>query len=257
MSKLLFDEYPLIILPRLAVLVGLNEAIVLQQLNYWLQKSNHVHDGKRWIYNTYEQWQEQFLFWSIPTIKRAFTVLRKPYASKGEGDTRVERGALVLVARFNRAGFDKTNWWSIVYPEVERLEGMIRRWDQNDPTMGSKRSDDGINLIRPIPETTQRLPETSERGTDHLSHVLPSGRYKGKTLVQVLETDPGYVRWLADNWGSDTIRDAAQHLVAGLGEPGRWTQAELEKARAESLAEEPLDAASYLGIEDGDAQQDD
>ena len=33
-------------------------------------------DGVRWIYNTTEQWLEQFPFWSESTLKRAFASLK-------------------------------------------------------------------------------------------------------------------------------------------------------------------------------------
>ena len=36
-SRLLIDEYPLVVQPSLAALVGINEAIILQQIHYWLQ----------------------------------------------------------------------------------------------------------------------------------------------------------------------------------------------------------------------------
>ena len=35
-SKLLIDEPPLQVLPSLALKIGLNEAIILQQVHYWL-----------------------------------------------------------------------------------------------------------------------------------------------------------------------------------------------------------------------------
>ncbi len=38
MAKLLLNEQPLVVLPELACKIGLNEAIILQQLNYWLHK---------------------------------------------------------------------------------------------------------------------------------------------------------------------------------------------------------------------------
>jgi hypothetical protein len=48
--------------PDLAYGIGLNEAIALQQVNYWLKEttSGLERDGVRWIYNTNEQWLEQF-----------------------------------------------------------------------------------------------------------------------------------------------------------------------------------------------------
>ena len=55
-SRLLITEPPLLVLPSLAIAIGLNEAIFLQQLHYWLQQAGKERDGRRWIYNTYDEW---------------------------------------------------------------------------------------------------------------------------------------------------------------------------------------------------------
>jgi len=50
--------------PQLAGRIGLNAAIILQQLDYWIGKckegnrQSHHHDGDWWVYNTIEQWQQ-------------------------------------------------------------------------------------------------------------------------------------------------------------------------------------------------------
>jgi hypothetical protein len=44
MSKLLLDEQPLLIMPKLATKIGLNESIIVQQIHYWNEinkKSNN------------------------------------------------------------------------------------------------------------------------------------------------------------------------------------------------------------------------
>lgn len=138
MSKLLINEPPLQVLPSLAVAVGLNEAIVLQQLHYWLEKSTHIHDGRRWVYNTTAEWQENFPFWSEPTIRRVFASLKK----KG----------VVLTGNYNRAGFDRTLWYSIDY---EKLEEMARPFDEIVTPCDQLDQMEARNLITPIPETTQ------------------------------------------------------------------------------------------------------
>ena len=46
MSKLLINERPIMILPTLAVKIGLNESIMLQQVHYWLLTSSHEKKGK-------------------------------------------------------------------------------------------------------------------------------------------------------------------------------------------------------------------
>lgn len=123
----LYSKHPILVDTDLAVVIGLKEAIVAQQLNYWLHsKSAKIIDGRRWIYNTYEKWQkDSFPFFTIATIRRTFGSL--------------EKQKIVLTGNFNKAGFDKTKWYSI---DEERLdELMSRRCAQNEQTMCSKRAD--------------------------------------------------------------------------------------------------------------------
>ena len=77
MSSALINDYPITFLPHLAKAIGVNEALVLQQLHYWLVNHAEVqHEGKFWIYKTYEEWQEQdFFFWSVRTVKSVFKSL--------------------------------------------------------------------------------------------------------------------------------------------------------------------------------------
>ena len=65
MERRLLNENPILLFPTLAKKVGLNEAIFLQQLQYWLSESDHIHDGYKWVYNTYESWNKQFPFGPI------------------------------------------------------------------------------------------------------------------------------------------------------------------------------------------------
>ena len=109
MSKLLIDDYPIQVLPKLAKEIGLNEAIFLQQLHYWLNGKNaKTEEGRKWVYNTYESWQKQFPFWSVRTIKRIVSSL---YQQK-----------LIIKNNFNKAGFDKTIWYSIDYDALKLVE---------------------------------------------------------------------------------------------------------------------------------------
>lgn len=119
MSKLLIDDYPIQVLPKLAKEIGLNEAIVLQQIHYWLNKRTHLKDGKYWTYGSMVTWQrDQFFFWSVNTVKRTFASL--------------EKQNLLIVGNYNRAGFDKTKWYSINY---ETLEQVSQRLTQNESTI--------------------------------------------------------------------------------------------------------------------------
>ena len=70
MEKLVNEKKMVILYPELATKIGLNEAIMLQHIHFWLQESKHHKDGRVWVYNTYQAWQEQLSFWSTETVKR-------------------------------------------------------------------------------------------------------------------------------------------------------------------------------------------
>jgi DNA-binding PadR family transcriptional regulator len=108
-SRLLINENPLIILPSLAVKIGLNEAIILQQIQYWLSTSQNVIDGKKWIYNTINQWVEQFPFLSRSTVQRTLRNLEK----KG----------LIESKQIKKENWDRTKWYTINYDNVNLLIG--------------------------------------------------------------------------------------------------------------------------------------
>lgn len=130
-SPFLIDEPPLLVLPSLAVAIGLNEALFLNQLHYWLRRSDHHVEGRTWVYNTYDEWREQFPFWSVMTIRRIVGNLE-------------ERGLVLSTTRFNAMKIDKTKWYAIDYDALNRLSkspdhviNLNSRSDQNEPSMRS------------------------------------------------------------------------------------------------------------------------
>jgi hypothetical protein len=228
MGRLLFDEHPLVILPELAVLIGLNEAVVLQQLHYWLQKSNHFHEGRRWVYNTYDQWQRQFPFWSTVTVRRTLMALRKPYTPKNPQDRKVERGPLVVTGCFNRASFDRTMWWAIDYIELSVMEGMTRRSAQNDQM-------EEVRMIGPIPETSTERDDgdglqTTQSAPANDMNSAQAAAFWSLRFIQVdadaartlaLAHDPEAVqRWACIAW--------ARHGPDGVRSPAGFVRVKLE-----------------------------
>jgi len=145
MSTLLISESPLQVLPSLAEKIGLNQAIILQQIHYWLQKTDNVRDDQRWVYNSYPEWQKQFPWWGLNTIKRAI------YALEEQG--------LLISANYNQHKMDKTKWYRIDYDKLETLESVGCTSDQDGMAIDPKWADVKPNLGRAIPETTQ---ETSQ-----------------------------------------------------------------------------------------------
>lgn len=136
------SESPLQVLPELATKIGLNEAIFLQQLHFRLLVSKHTRDGHIWVYKTYEEWQEEFPFWSIATIKRMIRKLE------------IE-GYVISSATYNRMAMDKTKWYRIDYTKIQLLTA------QNDPSIGSECTD-GEGQSAPSSEVKLTLAITKE-----------------------------------------------------------------------------------------------
>ena len=149
MSKLLMDEKPLIVMPSLATKIGLNESIFLQQLHYWLDKSTNVKEGYRWVYNTAKEWQKQFPFWSVNTIRRVINSLKVQ--------------ELVVIDNFNSLPIDKTSWYRINYVKVAELEGENTDSEKIDSTTQSEHSKYSERVIEapklgtPLPESTTEI----------------------------------------------------------------------------------------------------
>ena len=143
MSNLLIDDQPVQILPKLATAIGLNEAVVVQQIHYWLKhnekakKSTHFIDGRWWTYNTKEEWAENFPWWSEDTVWRALKDLR--------------RLGLVLTANYNKMKIDRTLWYTIDYDVLMQIELSIYAGclDGN----GQDAINQDVDMPTPIPET--------------------------------------------------------------------------------------------------------
>ncbi len=112
MSMYLFDEQPILANKTLAREIGLNEALVLQQINYWIEinkrAGNNYFEGRYWTYNSIRAWHENdFDYMSIDTVKRTFSKL--------------EKMGYLLVGNFNKDPRDKTKWYTINDEKLEEL----------------------------------------------------------------------------------------------------------------------------------------
>lgn len=111
-SSCLLPEPGITLLPSLAGKIGVNEALFLQQIHYWITRQAGAIDqyGRYWIYNTIKQWQEQLSFLSESTIKRAIVNL--------ESDG-------VLLSTWIGTGFSRKKAYTIDYDRVDRISQEI------------------------------------------------------------------------------------------------------------------------------------
>lgn len=117
--RLLFNEQPIVINRLAAKVLGLNEAIVIQQIHYWIdineKAKTNFYENRTWTFNTYENWQEEnFCFWSVRTLKRIF-------------DSLTQKGILIK-NNFNKKKYDRTMWVTINY---EKLNYILEQYELN------------------------------------------------------------------------------------------------------------------------------
>lgn len=224
-SRYLDSLEPIVVKPAVACAIGLNHAIVIQQLEYWIERyrfdPEHQHEAHTWVFNSYEDWQESnFPFWSLGTVKRLFQEL--------------EERKIIVTGRFNRKNYDRTKWYRIDYAVLDReIERSIEARDDQkarksaqstaEPeagpsaeigrSMGATCADgtaqnapmDGRNLRRPIPETTRDYSEMSEGTTDRRAILTDGGRKPPARRQLPLPTSkhrppPSLEKRIADLW---------------------------------------------------------
>lgn len=106
---MLMNDPPEFFNPKLAIEIGLNEAIVLQKIHYWIVNNErngiNYHNGRYWTFNSIKKWRDDFFpWWSVDTVRRTFKSL--------------ENKELLIVGNFNKKGYDQTKWYTINYQKL-------------------------------------------------------------------------------------------------------------------------------------------
>ena len=131
----LIDTHAMPISAALAMEIGLIESIVLLQFEFLISISDHVHEGRTWTYESLQVLHENYFpFWGTSTLGRAIKSLVAQ--------------ELLLVGNFNRAGFDRTQWYAINPVGVSRLQSL--RLAQS----GLSVTQSGTSVTQPKPSTS-------------------------------------------------------------------------------------------------------
>ena len=207
MNATLFDEFPILVDRVLAQKIGLNEAIVIQQLHYWImqnkRQNKNFYDGRYWTFNSFENWhKDTFYFWSEKTVKRIFKKL--------------EIENMIYVGNYNKKGYDRTKWYSINY-EILALKCCNYSLGQNDPmhrdnltlSLGQNDPMHRDNLTRPIPDTTKRLnTENTNISTTQSSAVVDTNveLIQNKTHLKLSNN----MKKIVSSWEKDRLSKAIE-----------------------------------------------
>lgn len=162
-STYLIEEYPLVVLPTLACAVGLNEAIVIQQINYWISnpKIGKYYDGLHWVRNSLEEWQEQnFPFWSMSTLKRIMASL---------DDNKLIHKTVAL----NDNPYDKTLWYTLNRPTILRIvsEYQLDTIEKVDMALSTSCQNDTIVSVNVVSSYTDNTSDIKDN-----TPALPNGK---------------------------------------------------------------------------------
>lgn len=106
------DTTILRIIPILAKQIGLDESIVLMQIEHWIGISNNLRDGKYWTYQSLQEMHDKaFGWWDKSTISRIIK--------------RLEKGEYIFVANYNHHAYDRTQWFALNPVGLRRLKNVI------------------------------------------------------------------------------------------------------------------------------------
>ena len=201
-NRVLFDERPLILLPSLARAVGVNGAIVIQQLHFYLANPDNgrVHDGERWIFNSYEQWHKSdFPFWSAVTIRRIFCDLEK---------------RKLIASRQPEGRASRRKYYRINYGALEKAVASSCACARDAiKLIGSMRSSRSLPIAETSSSKTSALSkESSARKRAACSFSLDEYIEEERELIEdyhaiVCDNDS---RWLRINRYTDRVRDALE-----------------------------------------------
>lgn len=188
---LLIDGTQIPVLAELAQIIGLNDAIVLQQVHSWCRTNKkykkNFRDGYYWVYNSYREWTENhFPWWTDRTVKEIFS--------------RLEKKGLVISGNFNKSAMDRTKWYRVNYP-------VLKETILSSP-LGKNFTMDWEGLSQPIP---------------HYSHIGNNGSFppsmvekERSSFVSNLDIPadlPGFIAWYFDYY-QDTLNKPHPRISA-------------------------------------------
>lgn len=176
MSKLLIQESPLQFQPSLAVAIGINEAIVLQQIHYWIsnpKNKGYEQDGYKWVYNTYAEWKEtNFPFWSENTIQRVFASLE-------------EKGLVVSIQPM-KSRYDRTKYYRIDYTKLDGIED-TKMTPIDDPNLVSSldESETTTEKTKDFSLSEEEIHQANAK-VDYIieANKQPDNYYQGRELIR-------------------------------------------------------------------------
>jgi hypothetical protein len=104
------DPYAMRINRELADEIGLNESVVLLQIEYRISRWGKEHAGRLWLVITQKDLRDDFPWWGQATVCRILQNLRQR--------------KLIEVANYNECTRDRTQWYALCEEGINQLRSI-------------------------------------------------------------------------------------------------------------------------------------
>ena len=222
MSNLLINDYPLMVSPKLAARIGLEEATFVQQIHWLCEKRINIRDGLSWVYNTYDQWLEMFPFFE--NEQRVGRIVR-----------RLEKlGVLVTTKKYNKLPLDKRKWYRVDYDSDvldfsasnlnDETSNLKEQYTQTSSIDFQHRLSSGCDPLCAFASETaadvglveDRQPENAVVA-DTQPEILPADKPKKSSNPANAQTWQAYRQAYLQRYGIEPLRNAQTNaLIANL-----------------------------------------
>lgn len=152
---------------QVAIEYGLNEAIILNHLRYWIvhnaANEKNFYDGRYWTYNTNSAFCNIFPYLSERKIRNALKHLQ-------------EKG-IIMTGNYNKSLYDRTLWYAF----TDKGASIFLVSDKDAVTIQQKSQMDSFKSDEPIPNINTK--ENSCYNSDTFTPYIPQGDDCGTELV--------------------------------------------------------------------------
>jgi len=223
--------------PALAVEIGLNESIMLLQLEFWIAISDNERDGQKWTYQSVRDIKEKwFPFWSPMTINRTIKSLESS-------------GYIITTTKYNTLKYDKTRWIALNFDELSKLESIsIKGYGTRSYQNGTGSNQNGTTIpenttensktttTKPVPPKPADPPPVSDPQSSSSSSFDDNKKVNQHDLSNLMQSVP------QDERSPQVEQRLTKALMTGL-----YTLAYLLDAIAWTTDHAPKNYLSYLG----------
>lgn len=178
------DPHPMRIERDLAKEIGLNESIVLLQLEYLISISNNERDGRLWTYQTLQDLHEiYFPWWSPTTISRIVKAL--------------EERELIVIGNYNKLGYDRTQWYALNDVGIARLSSVLLHTDaifqneksilQNEKSIFQNGDIDHVKMKNGSSQNETTIPKSTHKNTQESEGVKIGARAPSELALAIAD----------------------------------------------------------------------